>query len=125
MPTSTPRCRGTSVAAAPMCASERELRALRRLPRATRRGPDMTGNRIVDLVESDGVDLSRRRFLSVSAAVGGGLLIGFTTGPSIGAVDAAQSVASPPFTPNAFVRTGRDGQGVMTMPYVEMCQGTY
>src|SRR6266566_3940605 len=85
----------------------------------------MTGNRIIDLVESDGVDLSRRRFLSVSAAVGGGLLIGFTTGPSIGAADAAQNVASPPFTPNAFVRIGSDGQVVMTMPYVEMGQGTY
>src|ERR1700688_2211514 len=85
----------------------------------------MTSNRIIDLVESDGVDLSRRRFLSVSAAVGGGLLIGFTTGPSIGAVDAPQSVARPPFTPNAFVRIGSDGQVVMTMPYVEMGQGTY
>src|ERR1700682_5349938 len=85
----------------------------------------MTGNRIIDLVESDDVDLSRRRFLSVSAAVGGGLLIGFTTGPSIGAADAAQSAAGPPFTPNAFVRIGTDGQVVMTMPYVEMGQGTY
>ena len=85
----------------------------------------MTSNRIIDLVEGDGVDLSRRRFLSVSAAVGGGLLIGFTTGPSIGAADAAQNVASPPFTPNAFVRIGSDGQVVMTMPYVEMGQGTY
>ena len=55
----------------------------------------MTCNRIIDLGERDGVDLSRRRFLSVSAAVGGGLLIGFTTGPTIGAADAAQSVASP------------------------------
>jgi len=85
----------------------------------------MTSNRIIDLVESDSVDLSRRRFLSVSAAVGGGLLIGFTTGPSIAAADAAQSVASPPFTPNAFVRIGADGQIVLTMPYVEMGQGTY
>src|ERR1700704_732412 len=85
----------------------------------------MTSNRIVDLVESDGVDLSRRRFLSVSAAGGGGLLIGFTTRPSIEAAEAAQSVASPPFTPNAFVRIGSDGQVVMTMPYVEMGQGTY
>src|ERR1700692_3016058 len=85
----------------------------------------MTSNRIIDLVESDGVDISRRRFLSVSAAVGGGLLIGFTTGPSIGAADAAQRVASPPFTPNAFVRIGSDGQVVLTMPYVEMGQGTY
>ena len=85
----------------------------------------MTCNRIIDLVESDGVDLSRRRFLSVSAAVGGGLLIGFTTGPSIGAADAAQSGASSPFTPNAFIRIGADGQIVLTMPYVEMGQGTY
>jgi isoquinoline 1-oxidoreductase beta subunit len=80
---------------------------------------------MIDLVESDGVDLSRRRFLSVSAAVGGGLLIGFTTGPSLGAAEAAPSVASPPFTPNAFVRIGSDGQVVLTMPYVEMGQGTY
>src|SRR6202171_4246072 len=85
----------------------------------------MTGNRIIDLVESDDVDLSRRRFLSVSAAVGGGLLIGFTTRPSIEAAEAAPSVASPPFTHNAFVRIGSDGQVVMTMPYVEMGQGTY
>jgi isoquinoline 1-oxidoreductase beta subunit len=85
----------------------------------------MISNRIIDLVEGDGVDLSRRRFLTVSAAVGGGLLIGFTTGPSFGAADAAQSVASPPFTPNAFVRIGSDGQIVLTMPYVEMGQGTY
>ena len=85
----------------------------------------MTSNRIVDVAERDGVDLTRRRFLSVSAAVGGGLLIGFTTGPSIGAAGPAQSVASPPFTPNAFVRIGSDGQVVLTMPYVEMGQGTY
>jgi isoquinoline 1-oxidoreductase beta subunit len=85
----------------------------------------MTSNRIIDLVESDGVDLSRRRFLSVSAVVGGGLLIGFTTGPTISAADAAEKVASEPFTPNAFIRIGSDGQVVMIMPYVEMGQGTY
>jgi isoquinoline 1-oxidoreductase beta subunit len=85
----------------------------------------MTDNRIVDLVESDGVDLSRRRFLSVGAAVGGGLLIGFTAGPSIGTAEAAKTVATEPFTPNAFIRIGGDGQIVLTMPYVEMGQGTY
>src|SRR5438876_10879704 len=85
----------------------------------------MTANRMVDLAESDGVDLSRRRFLSVSAAVGGGLLIGFTAVPSIRDADAAQSIAGPPFTPNAFIRIGSDGQIVLTMPYVEMGQGTY
>jgi isoquinoline 1-oxidoreductase beta subunit len=85
----------------------------------------MTANRILDPVDRDDVDLSRRRFLSVSAAVGGGLLIGFTTGPAIGDADAAQNVATPPFTPNAFVRIESDGQIVLTMPYVEMGQGTY
>ena len=84
----------------------------------------MTSNRMIDL-ESDGVDLSRRRFLSVSAAMGGGLLIGFTTGPAIRAADAAGKGASASFVPNAFIRIGSDGQIVLTMPYVEMGQGTY
>jgi len=60
---------------------------------------------------------SRRQFLSASAALGGGLLIGFRTGPSLG--------ASATFTPNAFVRIGSDEQIILTMPYVEMGQGTY
>ena len=64
------------------------------------------------------MDLSRRQFLSASAALGGGLLIGFRTRPSIGA-------AAEAFTPNAFIRIGSDGQIVLTMPYVEMGQGTY
>ena len=85
----------------------------------------MTSHRTIDRVEGDGVDLSRRRFLSVGAAVGGGLLIGFNTAPSIGAAEANQSATSPPFTPNAFVRIGADGLVVLTMPYVEMGQGTY
>jgi isoquinoline 1-oxidoreductase beta subunit len=80
---------------------------------------------MIDFVENDGVDFSRRRFLTVSAAVGGGLLIGFTTDPSIGTVEAAKMAATKPFTPNAFVRIGSDGQVVMIMPYVEMGQGTY
>jgi isoquinoline 1-oxidoreductase beta subunit len=62
--------------------------------------------------------ISRRRFLSTSAALGGGLLIGFRTGSSIGA-------SAAPFVPNAFIRIGDDGQIVLTMPYVEMGQGTY
>jgi isoquinoline 1-oxidoreductase beta subunit len=85
----------------------------------------MTAHRILDLAERDGVDLSRRRFLSVSAAVGGGLLIGFTAGPSIGTAEAANTVTTEPFTPNAFIRIGNDGQVVLIMPYVEMGQGTY
>jgi isoquinoline 1-oxidoreductase subunit beta len=71
------------------------------------------------------VNLSRRRFLSVSAAAGGGLLIGFTTVPSVRDADAAQGVDSAAFAPNAFIRIGADGHVVLTMPYVEMGQGTY
>src|SRR5437870_12011679 len=85
----------------------------------------MTSNRIIDLAESDGVDLSRRRFLSVSAAVGGGLLIGFTAGRSISTAGAAEKVAGEPFTPNAFIRIDPKGQVTLIMPYVEMGQGTY
>src|SRR6266404_6102022 len=87
-----------------------------------RRKADMPANQMIDSVERDGVDLSRRRFLTASAAVGGGLLIGFTAGPSIGVADAA---AGPPFAPNAFIRIGSDGEIVLIMPYVEMGQGTY
>jgi isoquinoline 1-oxidoreductase beta subunit len=85
----------------------------------------MTANRIIDLAERDGVDLSRRRFLSVGAALGGGLLIGFTAGPSIGTAEAAKTVATEPFTPNAFIRIDPNDQVTLIMPYVEMGQGTY
>jgi isoquinoline 1-oxidoreductase beta subunit len=85
----------------------------------------MDSNRLVDVAESEGVDLSRRRFLSVSAAVGGGFLIGFTVRPSIGDADAAETAAGLSFAPNAFIRIGSDGQVVLIVPYVEMGQGTY
>jgi isoquinoline 1-oxidoreductase beta subunit len=85
----------------------------------------MNSNRLVDVAESEGVYLSRRRFLTVSAAVGGGLLIGFTVRPSVGDADAAESTAGVSFAPNAFIRIGSDGQVVLIMPYVEMGQGTY
>src|SRR6267142_671069 len=100
---STPRCRGTSAAAVRMSGSARESST------PPRKGPDMT------------VDLSRRQFLSASAALGGGLLIGFRTG----AAHTAEGAAGATFTPNAFIRIGADGQVVLTMPYVEMGQGTY
>ena len=59
--------------------------------------------------------VSRREFLSVSAAVGGGLLLGFDL------------PALPPsaFEPNAFIRIDRDGRVTLIMHKVEMGQGTY
>src|SRR5438034_8105198 len=82
--------------------------------------------RISDVLERDSdINLSRRQFLSASAALGGGLLIGFTAGRSVNAAGAAEKIASEPFAPNAFIRIDPNGQVTLIMPYVEMGQGTY
>jgi isoquinoline 1-oxidoreductase beta subunit len=65
--------------------------------------------------------LSRRDFLRVSAAVGGGLLLSLGLPLAGGQVAAAGAE----FAPNAFIRIGSDGRVVLVMPYVEMGQGTY
>jgi CO/xanthine dehydrogenase Mo-binding subunit len=69
--------------------------------------------------------LTRRSFLTVGAAVGGGLAIGVGFGTAADAAAAGASGAAPSFTPNAFVRISPDGQVTMTMAYIEMGQGTY
>ena len=56
------------------------------------------------------------------AAAGGGLLLSLSLPFAGGEADAADADG---FAPNAFVRIGGDGQVVLTMPYVEMGQGTY
>jgi isoquinoline 1-oxidoreductase subunit beta len=66
-----------------------------------------------------GTDLSRRRFLATAAAAGGGLML------SLALPFDRSDAASADFAPNAFIRIQRDGQVVLTMPYVEMGQGTY
>lgn len=63
--------------------------------------------------------LSRRSFLRAGAAAGGGLLLSLSL-PRVAAATGAES-----FVPNAFIRIGGDGRIVLTMPYVEMGQGTY
>ena len=67
-------------------------------------------------------DLSRRRFLQAGAAMGGGLLLSISLPFARGEAEAADAGG---FAPNAFIRIGRDGRIVLTMPYVEMGQGTY
>jgi isoquinoline 1-oxidoreductase beta subunit len=66
--------------------------------------------------------LSRRRFLQAGVAAGGGLLLGLSLPCANGEAEAADAEG---FSPNAFVRIDGDGQIVLTMPYVEMGQGTY
>jgi isoquinoline 1-oxidoreductase beta subunit len=83
---------------------------------------------------------SRRRFLKVGAAAGGGLLVGFNLyGCSEPAADrkdpppetavgkAATNVSNraPGLAPNAFIRIERDGQVTLIIHKVEMGQGTF
>jgi isoquinoline 1-oxidoreductase beta subunit len=63
-------------------------------------------------------NLSRRNFLQAGGAAGG-LLLSLRL-----FADEAAEAASADFAPNAFIRIGPDGI-VLTMPYVEMGQGTY
>lgn len=64
--------------------------------------------------------LSRRNFLVKTALAGGGLVLSLSL-----PFGESRSASAATFEPNAFIRIGRDGQVVLTMPYVEMGQGTY
>ncbi|WP_428668498.1 molybdopterin cofactor-binding domain-containing protein [Reyranella sp.] len=64
--------------------------------------------------------LSRRGFLVAGSATAG-LLVGV----NLPASAAPPSTSAKGFTPNAFVHIGEDGLVTLTMPYVEMGQGTY
>src|SRR6188768_3511023 len=88
-------------------------------PRSRRqREADMIIDRVA--ARLDDTNLSRRGFLASAATAGGGLLLSLTL--PFGQSDA---MASADFAPNAFIRIASDGQIVLTMPYVEMGQGTY
>lgn len=77
----------------------------------------MTSNRTASNAT---VALSRRSFLVKTAVVGGGLVLSLSL-----PMRESRSSSAEAFQPNAFIRIGRDGQVVLTMPYVEMGQGTY
>src|SRR5262245_40519973 len=66
--------------------------------------------------------LSRRDFLQAAAAAGGRLLVSLAL--PLRRSEAGEA-AGDAFAPNAFVKIQTDGQIVLTMPYVEMGQGTY
>jgi isoquinoline 1-oxidoreductase beta subunit len=65
---------------------------------------------------------SRRSFLQAAATAGGGLMLGISLPLANGE---AQTTGAGVFAPNAFVGIEGDGRIVLTMPYVEMGQGTY
>ncbi len=74
--------------------------------------------------------VSRREFVTVLAAAGGGLLLGWRVDAghraAVMAATASASDARPPsFAPNAFIRIAPDGGITLIMPQVEMGQGTY
>ncbi|PRD79805.1 aldehyde dehydrogenase [Burkholderia multivorans] len=83
-----------------------------------------------------GAAMSRRSFLrfgmSLGAAAGGGLLLGFSlpaagddTRRSVIGGDADESARAGVFAPNAFVQIDRNGRVTLVMPKVEMGQGVY
>src|SRR5712675_2457482 len=65
---------------------------------------------------------SRRSFLQAGVAASGGLMLSLSLAFANGEAEAADAHG---FAPNAFIRIEGDGQIVLTMPYVEMGQGTY
>jgi len=75
--------------------------------------------------------LDRRRFLQVSAAIGGGLLIEVALPPRASAFRSSGSAAKAganearPAILNAYVRVDPSGRVVLVMPKVEMGQGTF
>lgn len=77
---------------------------------------------LLDNLSERAADLSRRNFLRATAVAGGGLLLSVSL-PFAGREN--EAVAAGDFAPNAFIRIGSDGKVVLTMPYVEMGQGTY
>ena len=66
--------------------------------------------------------LSRRAILKMGAGAGGTLMLGFGLPGLFKGVRAQESGG---FVPNAFIRIDGDGSVTLTMPYVEMGQGTY
>ncbi len=78
------------------------------------------------IVQHDG-SLNRRRFLQVSAAASGGLLIQIALAQRMhrAAAPSVSGSAAAPVSLNAYVRIDPDGRIVCIMPKVEMGQGTY
>ncbi len=74
--------------------------------------------------------VSRRAFVTVLAAAGGGLLLGYRLGDrervaSTAGIASASAATPEGFAPNAFIRIAPDGGIALIMPQAEMGQGTH
>ena len=69
-------------------------------------------------------DLSRRAFLRVGAAAGGGLLLSLSLPRPVRGLIVTRPAADG-FAPNSFIRIDREGRVTLIMHKVEMGQGTY
>jgi isoquinoline 1-oxidoreductase beta subunit len=68
---------------------------------------------------------SRRKFLQTTAAIGGGLVIGFHLPAFAKQIRNIGVPAAENFAPNAFVRIGKDNMITVIVNHSEMGQGTY
>jgi isoquinoline 1-oxidoreductase subunit beta len=68
-------------------------------------------------------NLSRRNFLKTSAAVTGGLVIGFVMPRGMGRAFAQAPQAAKPVPPNAFLRIDKDGTVTVMVKHLEFGQG--
>src|SRR5262245_22222038 len=117
MRTLMPRCRATFAGAARMSVFEkRSSKSLNPI----REGAMISNQSTPRSVERE-CHVSRRGLLRAAAAAGGGLMLSL----SLPLVRDFEAAAANDFVPNAFIRIGSDGRVVLTMPYVEMGQGTY
>src|SRR5258706_11141654 len=76
----------------------------------------------------EGVDMNlqshgRRHFLQSSAALAGGLVIGFWLPADRGRPAFAEDAPKPPIHPNAFLRIGKDGTCTVMVKHLEFGQG--
>lgn len=74
---------------------------------------------------SEQINSSRRKFLQTTAAIGGGLVIGFHLPAIAKQIKKIGIPAAENFAPNAFVRIGRDNIITVTVNHSEMGQGAY
>src|SRR5262249_17689122 len=97
-------------------------RAIERTGRLTMRIDQLTSLRAGSGASAPASDISRRALLRAGAAAGGGLVLSLRLPFANPETEAAGADG---FVPNAFIRIANDRQIVLTMPYVEMGQGTY